>query len=252
MLIVERHREILSRVNREGSARVTELARLLQVTEETIRRDLEKLEVEGRLLRSHGGAVTVKSDTRELPFSVRQVSQEQEKIAIAAAAVCHVSEGDTLFIDASTTAWQFARVLPDIRVTVLTNAIKVVLELASRARARVICTGGALSTAPMALVGPSAERILEDYHVDKVFFSAKAVDLERGLSDANEIHATLKRRMLAIADQRILLADHTKFGVNALTVFGRLAEVTHVITDRRIDPAVLKELRKMRLKVSVA
>lgn len=238
MLVVERQRGIVEIVDREGSIRVTELARNFQVTEETIRRDLEKLESEGKLERSHGGAVSVQNTDTEIPFTQREINHVREKILIAQEAVTRVKGGDTILLDASTTAWQMARLLPDMSLTVLTNAIQVALELANRPNVRVIMSGGMLLSSSLSLAGPLAERFLAEYHVDKLFLSCKGVDFHRGVSDANEWQATLKKRMLAIADESYLLVDHSKFKVNALSVFAHLHDFHEVITDDLIEDSL--------------
>jgi DeoR/GlpR family transcriptional regulator of sugar metabolism len=252
VLVAERQREILTVLNRDGSVRVTELAKQFAVTEETIRRDLEKLEIEGRLQRSHGGAVQVQNGGRETHFTEREVRQEQEKSAIAREAVKRVQDGDTIFVDASSTALHFARALPDMNITVLTNAMKVAAELSNRPRIRLICTGGLLTPSSLSFVGPAAERILSEYHVDKLFFSCKGIELKRGLSESNELQATLKRRMISIADQRFLLADHTKFGVKGLTVFAQPGDFQELITDRKAPADGVIALRELGVKVALA
>jgi len=250
MLVAERRREIVNIVGQEKSLRVVELARMFQVTEETIRRDLEKLEVEGKLIRSHGGAVSNKSMEREIPYSEREISHMQEKVKIAQEAVSRVVERDTILLDASTTAWQMARLLPDMRLTVLTNAMKVALELAERSKIKVISTGGTLSAPSLSFIGPLAEKTLQEYHVNKLFFSCKGIDLDRGLSDPNESHALLKRCMMDIADQSYLLVDHSKFGVKALTMFAPIKDLHEVITDDKLDPEMLERLQQLTLKVT--
>lgn len=117
MLVAERHQKIFDLVNQRGSIRVTELSEILGVTEETIRRDLDKLEGEGKLSRSHGGAVRVQGD-QEIPYFEREIQNVEEKIAIAREAVKHISADDRIILDASTTAWYMAKVLPDIPLTV--------------------------------------------------------------------------------------------------------------------------------------
>ncbi len=250
MLVAERHREIVNLVDNEGSVRVAELAKLFQVTEETIRRDLEKLEAEGKLLRSHGGAVSAKNSERETHFSEREISHIQEKMAIAREAVSRVEEGDTILLDASTTAWQMARLLPDMRMTVLTNAIKVAVELAERSKIRVISTGGTLSAPSLSFIGPIAEKTLQSYHVNKLFLSCKGVDIERGLSDSNELQAMLKRNMISIADRCYLLVDHSKFGVKSLTRIAQLKEIHEVITDENTDQSIVEQLQRMDMTVT--
>lgn len=252
MLVAERHREIVSIVDKENSVRVTELAKRFGVTEETIRRDLEKLEAQGKLLRSHGGAVSVRHIEVETPFSERKIAQAEEKAAIAREAVKRIHEGDVILLDASTTAWQIAQLLPDMSLTVLTNAIKVAVELSNHMHVRVISTGGTLSSRSLSYVGPLAERSLEMYHANKVFFSCKGVDLTAGISDSNEWQALLKKRMLDIAQERYLLVDHTKFGVKALTVFGQLSQVNEVITDSKTSEETVNKLKDLGLSVTLA
>lgn len=253
MLVAERHREIVSLVEKEGSVRVTELARLFNVTEETIRRDLERLELDGKLQRSHGGAVTIQEEETETPFSQREISHVEEKIQIAREALHRIQEGDTILLDASTSAWQLARMLPDMYLTVLTNSIKVAMELAAHQKTRVISTGGALLPSSLSFIGPQAERFLEEYRVDKLFLSCQGLDFRRGLSDSNEWQANLKQRMISIADKRYLLVDHSKFQTNSLTVFGKLQDIDEVITDCHVDDALLVQLQASGVnKISIA
>jgi len=249
MLVVERQREIVGLVERERSVRVNLLARRFQVTEETIRRDLEKLEREGKLVRSHGGAVFFGHGGRETPIAERAVHSVQEKTAIARDAVQRIEEGDTILVDASTTAMQMVRLLPDIELTVLTNSLQVCQELAGRTRMRVICTGGELSVLSLSFVGPRAEQMLADYHVNRLFFSCTGVDLSYGLSDINEDQAVLKQRMMAAADHTYLLADRSKFGIRALKRFGALEEVKTMITNDGLNPALLAALAEREITV---
>ncbi len=252
MLVAERHREIVAVVNKRGSIRVTELAQLFHVTEETIRRDLEKLESQGKLQRSHGGAVRTESTERETPFSEREIAHVKEKSAIAREAVKRVEEYDSIILDASTTAWQMARLLPNIRLTVVTNAIKVAMELANRSRITVISTGGTLSPESLSYVGPLAERSLETYHVNKLFFSCSGLHTEHGLSDPTEWQAVLKRRMMSIAGQCYLLVDHSKFGVQAFSTIADVAGVHEVITDDKVDSDNVKQLEQVGVSVTLA
>lgn len=248
LLVAERHREIVSLVDRERSVRVTSLARLFQVTEETIRRDLEKLESEGKLVRSHGGAVS-RSGGHELSFAERELSFFGDKQAIAREAVKLVEEGDTILIDASTTALQMARLLPDMTLTVLTNSMQVCIELTNRPRMRVVCTGGTLSPPTLSFVGFRAEQMLSEYHIHRLFFSCSGIDFEHGLSDINESQAVLKQRMMSVTDQTYLLVDKSKFGVKSLKRFGKVADVKSIITTDTIDPAIVRELELLRVGV---
>jgi len=239
-------------VTEGGSARVTDLAKHFGVTEETIRRDLEKLESEGKLLRSHGGAVAPVVASGERHYTERQVANTREKSAIARLAVQLIEEGDTVVLDASSTVLHLARLLPDIDVTVLTNSIQVALALADRPRVRVVGTGGTLSSASLSFAGPQAEESLEKYYVNKAFLSCTGVDLEFGLSDINERQALLKVKMMDIAARTYLLADHSKFGAKSLRRFSRIEDVDEIITDSSVDADTLEMIRQAGPTVIVA
>ncbi|RCW45551.1 DeoR/GlpR family DNA-binding transcription regulator [Paenibacillus prosopidis] len=250
MLVAERYDKIVQLVNERGSIRVTELSELCQVTEETIRRDLDRLEQAGRLRRSHGGAVSVKDQQPEIPYFEREVTRADEKKRIAEEAVKLIQPKDRILLDASTTAWYMAASMPDIPLTVLTNSIKVAMELSSKEKIEVISTGGILASRSLSYVGPLAERSLDAYHVDKAFFSCKGVHLERGVSESNELQARIKHKMVGMADQVILLADSSKFGVQAFTHVADLSDIHTIITDGRVSSELLLQLKEKQIAVT--
>ncbi|WP_276352038.1 DeoR/GlpR family DNA-binding transcription regulator [Cohnella caldifontis] len=253
MLVAERYEKIVQLVNERGSIRVTELSELCNVTEETIRRDLDRLEAAGRLRRSHGGAVSVKDSPyqqAEIPYAEREIQHAEEKRRIAEAAVSRIQPGDRILLDASTTAWYMAQSLPDLPLTVLTNSIKVAMELASKEKIEVICTGGLLARRSLSYVGPLAERSLDAYHVDKLFFSCKGVHPERGVSESNELQARVKQKMIGIADQVVLLADASKFGVQAFTHVADWRDVDAVVSDTGLSADAIAALRDKSISVT--
>jgi DeoR/GlpR family transcriptional regulator of sugar metabolism len=250
MLVAERYDKIVQLVNERGSIRVTELSELCQVTEETIRRDLDRLEQAGRLRRSHGGAVSVKDQQPEIPYFEREVTRADEKKRIAEAAVMLIQPKDRILLDASSTAWYMAASMPDIPLTVLTNSIKVAMELSGKEKIEVISTGGILASRSLSYVGPLAERSLDAYHVDKAFFSCKGVHMERGISESNELQARIKHKMVGMADQVILLADSSKFGVQAFTHVADLGEIDAVITDGHLSGELLAQLKEKQIAVT--
>lgn len=249
MLVAERYEKIVKLVGERGSIRVSELSELCQVTEETIRRDLDRLESEGRLRRSHGGAVSIKEQQSEIPYFEREVTNAEEKKRIAQEAVGWIQPHDRVLLDASSTAWYMASYLPDIPLTVLTNSIKVATELSGKEKIVVISTGGQLARGSLSYVGPLAERSLDAYHVDKLFLSCKGVHLERGISESNEMQALVKKKMIDIAEQVILLADSSKFGVRAFTHVAELTEADAVITDRGLSPDTVSQLQERGFSV---
>lgn len=251
MLVAERYEKIAQLVNERGSIRVSELSELCNVTEETIRRDLDRLELAGRLRRSHGGAVSVKELQPEIPFIEREVASAEEKKRIAEEAVKLIQPKQRILLDASTTAWYMSKLVPDMPLTVLTNSVQVVTELSAKEKIEVIATGGRLSPRSLSFVGPLAERSLETYYVDKLFLSCKGVHLERGISESSEQQARLKQQMISIADQVVLLADSSKFGVQAFTHVASLSQLDAIITDRKLSKEMNELLTGQGLSVTM-
>ncbi|MCY8495813.1 DeoR/GlpR family DNA-binding transcription regulator [Bacillus atrophaeus] len=250
MLVAERHQKIVELVNLRSSIRVSELSDIFTVTEETIRRDLEKLEKENKLSRSHGGAVSIQQQESEVHFSEREITNVSEKKAIAREAAEYVESGDRIILDASTTAWYMAKILPDIQLTVITNSMKAAIELSQKDKIEVISTGGFLLSESLSYVGPLAERSLETYHVNKTFLSCKGFDINGGLSDSNEWQALLKKRMIERSDQTILMADSSKFGSREFSHIARIHVISRIITDSKINPEYTKALEEKKVKVT--
>jgi len=250
MLVAERQQKIVELVNERKSVRVTELSQLFSVTEETIRRDLEKLEKEKKLSRSHGGAISVNpSDSLEIPYFEREITNVDEKKEIAIEAAKQIVEGDKLILDASTTAWYMAKSLPDITLTVLTNSIKVAMELSSKKQITVISTGGILLSESLSFVGPLAETSLDSYHVKKAFISCKGLHLARGISESNEQQARMKQRMIDNADTVYLMIDHSKFGIQTFSHISDLEMIDHIIADSKVDSTIIKQLEEKSLHI---
>lgn len=252
MLAAERQRQILNRVLQGGSVRVVNLAKEFSVTEETIRRDLERLGAGGQLIRTHGGAVPVASDRSDLPFGIRENVHLEQKRAIARAAAKHVNEGDVIALDASSTAYELARALPEYSLTVVTNSLSVATVLADRTGVRVIGTGGVLDTPSLSFVGSLAEESLGRFHIRKLFFSCQGLDVENGLTVTEDDHARIKRRMLDLADSAYLLVDSSKFGVKALQFFARVTETDVLITDPGAPQEAIQKIREGGVRVETA
>ena len=252
MLAVDRQREISAIIMREGSARVDVLADMFSVARETIRRDLARLEAMGRVKRSHGGAARVAGDDYALTFSERRILNIKEKRAIASEALRFIEEGDSIILDASTTTWQMAKMLPDIPLTVLTNSVKVIVELARCKKVHVLGTGGEFSGSYLAFRGSRAEQMVTGYHLNKVFMSCSGLDMEYGLSDTNEQQAELKRKMLSAADNKFILVDHSKINVRNLINITKVDEFDYLITDRDLGKREREILADKGVDIRVA
>ncbi len=252
MLAVERHRELLKLLSRNGSVRTAEVARSLRVTEETVRRDFEKLEADGLLQRMHGGAVQLEANRREFPVTERARQHAAEKSSIARAALALLQAGQTIFLDASTTTLQVAHLLGETPLTVVTNSLQIATALAGRSSLKTIVLGGSLLPSSLSCAGWAAEQTLDLYHLDTAFFSCRGLDVERGLSDATEDQARLKRRVVDHASSAVLLADHSKVGVASSYFFARNCEIDIWITDIAPRRQVKSALTAQGVRVQIA
>ncbi|MEO1498477.1 MAG: DeoR/GlpR family DNA-binding transcription regulator [Planctomycetota bacterium] len=236
MLPKQREAEILSDLDRRGVVTVSDLADRLEVTGETIRRDLIKLEGLGRLVRTHGGAVAPSADTVESPFAVRKTDRAKEKRSIGSVAARSVGPGAVIAIDASTTCLEVARQLPALdaaeTITVVSNGLDVVRWLSGRRGVEVICTGGEFDAAGACFVGPIAEATLRRFAFDRAFLSCRGYDDQRGASEASPAHAALKLQMLHQADAAWLLVDSSKIGTRSGCFFAEATAFTTIVSDK--------------------
>lgn len=232
MLAVERRNLILEKLQDERKVVVSELSALFGVSEETIRRDLDKLDKEGLAVKSYGGAVLNENTSLDMPFNVRKKRNMEGKQTIANLVSLLVQEGEHIFIDPSTTAVAIVKAMKSKRkLTVITSSIEVLVELSDVSGWDIICTGGTLRENYLALVGPRAADAISSFYADKVILSCKGIDLEHGITDANEMFSQVKQTMLKSAKQRILAADHTKFGKVAFSRICELSDIDMVVTD---------------------
>ena len=199
--------------------------------------------------REHGGAVRVNDSRSDLPLDSREMANVAEKAAIARVALAQIQKGDTVFFDASSTVFHLASLLANLEVTVLTNGLKVAVELARQPAVEVILVGGVVSHRSLSCQGTLTDQMLESYHVQKVFISCRGLDAERGLSEANAEQAGLRRKIIKLSDQTIVLADHTKMGLKSSYFFARLADVDTLITDRPPEKKVKQALRRSDCKL---
>lgn len=240
MLAAERRRRILEAAG-SGTARVSELAAELGVSEMTVRRDLEALDEEGSLRKVRGGAVRRHSRGEELLASTKAVHRRDAKTAIATAAARLVEPDSTIAIGAGTTTVELAGCLTGrTDLTVITNSVAVFAELTDPGRRTgptVYLTGG-VRTRSDALVGPVADAALERFRVDQVFLGSHAIDPGGTLLTPNLAEAQTNRQLIAIADRLVVLADRSKFAETGTCVFADLDRVSVLVTDIGLDPAV--------------
>ena len=236
MLPVERRNRIIGKLQMEKMVYVAPLAREFDVSEETIRRDLERLDRDGIATKSYGGATIREAKTLDLPFNIRRTSHVTEKQIIASLVAEMVEDGDHLFLDASSTAVYVADALKTKGfrdLTIVTNSVENLLELAGQTDWDIISSGGRMAQRYLALFGPTACEGIAAFHADKAFLSCKALSLSHGIMEGSEEVMQTKRAMIRNAGEVWLTADSSKFGQAAFTRLCGFDAVHGIITDRR-------------------
>ncbi|HXF03184.1 MAG TPA: DeoR/GlpR family DNA-binding transcription regulator [Arthrobacter sp.] len=241
MLAPERRRYLLQELSVRETVRVSEVAHTLQVSEMTVRRDIDALDGEGVLRKVHGGATRLRGTQEAEPgFSVNLGRQRQAKLAIGRAARDLLRPGATIAISAGTTTYCLAGLLAGLEgLTVVTNSLTGadVARRSTGGEATVILTGGE-RTPSEALVGPVATAAIRSLHVDICFLGVHGIHPEGGLSTPNLAEADTNAALAESADRLVVLADHTKFGLRALAPIVPLAAVDTLITDAGIPDGV--------------
>ncbi|MEV6025598.1 DeoR/GlpR family DNA-binding transcription regulator [Streptomyces sp. NPDC052036] len=232
MFAAERRQLILEMVRANGAVSLRELARVVQTSEVTVRRDVRALEAEGLLDRRHGGAVLPGGFTRESGFPQKSHLATAEKTAIADLAAGLVEEGEAIVVGAGTTTQELARRLARVPgLTVVTNSLLVAQALAHANRVEVVMTGGTLRGSNYALVGSGAEQSLQGLRVSKAFLSGSGLTAERGLSTSNMLSASVDRALVQAAAEVVVLADHTKLGTDTMFQTVPTDLITRLVTD---------------------
>ena len=231
MLYNQRINSILAMVTRKRTVTVAELKERLGVSEVTIRKDLDVLVGEGILMRTHGGAAMAEDYGSLRTVGMRQGTHLDEKLAIAKAARRLVNEGDIVYLDAGTTCLQLARELTDLSLTVVTNSLDVLNALQGVDGIALYCLGGSFRREAQAFIGPQAVESLSQFQIQKCFVGTTGFSSDGVFSTQNLLEAQLKRQVLSASRHRTVLADTSKFGVSAFTIFARPGDVDLVITD---------------------
>ncbi|MFC9028704.1 DeoR/GlpR family DNA-binding transcription regulator [Streptomyces arboris] len=254
LLAEQRRALILDEVRRRGGVRVNELTRRLNVSDMTIRRDLDALARQGVIEKVHGGAVpVVEASTHEPGFEVKSALELSAKEDIARTAAAMAQPGSAIALSGGTTTYALARHLLDVPdLTVVTNSVRVadVFHDAQRpaagrgarpGTATVVLTGG-VRTPSDSLVGPVADRAIDSLHFDLLFLGVHGISAEAGLSTPNLAEAETNRRFVRSARRVVVVADHTKWGTVGLSSFATLDEVDTFVTDAGLAPGAREEI----------
>lgn len=250
MYAPERYRSIVERVLGKGRASVLDLAEDLDVTPETIRRDLSELERQGLLQRVHGGAIPTGSVGFEQSVDAREQVLVDEKNRIAKAAIKELPEAGAIIIDSGTTTSRLVHLIPDDReLTVITDSVAHALVLANKINITTMLIGGRVRSRTLATVDQWAIDALSNVYADVAILGTNGISLERGLTTPDQPEAAVKRAMLAGAKRKIVLADHSKFGNDQFAQFGNISDLDLIITDSGVEKKFVKEIESLEVKV---
>ncbi|MGJ4859968.1 DeoR/GlpR family DNA-binding transcription regulator [Labrys sp. La1] len=251
MLAVERKTRILDLVTRNRSVVVAELSQELGVTEETIRRDLNKLEKEGLLSRTHGGAIALQGEAEDLPYRTRHLINIEAKRSIAGKASTLVRDGDAVMMDSSSTAYETLRAIGNRRdLTLITNSVRILSD-PSLPPYTIMSVGGELRRRSMTFVGPLAGQTIAQFNADVALISCKAISLTGGLMEANMADADVKRAFIESAQRVCLLVDSEKFDKTALISICGFGPIDFVVTDREPSPEWRELFERNQVKLIV-
>lgn len=241
MLAVERRNLILEKLQVDRRVIVSELSQMFHVSEETIRRDLDKLDRDGLAVKSYGGAIINENTNIDLPFNVRKQRNTSGKQKIAEMITELVEDGEHIILDPSTTAVFIAKALKGKKnLTVITNSIEVLIESSDVSGWDIISTGGILKSDFLALVGPRTVEGFKAFNVEKVIFSCKGIDMAKGITDANELFTQAKQTMLNSASCKILAVDQSKFEKVAFSKICNIDQIDLIVTDAKPEPRWLE------------
>ena len=249
----ERQDHIARFVEEHGRARVADLSQRFAVSGVTIRKDLLVLETAQRLVRAHGGAIAIDRSRPEVSFDIRERLQADEKARIGMAGAALVRDGESIVMDASTTALSVARQLKArprwSQLTVITNGLRIAFELAGQPGITVLMLGGRVRWEALSVVGQLGDGLFDRINVQTAFLGAAGFTVESGLADATDEEAQIKRAMVAAAREVIAIVDHTKWERAAFATFCPTDQIGLVLTDAAAPAAMVAELRRRKIDV---
>lgn len=248
MLTAERRRSIMQALQRDGKVLASELSKALNVSEDTIRRDLRELSASGLLQRVHGGALP--RSPAAASFTARQQQAAGAKVAIAQAAIQLIRQGQVIILDGGTTPLQVAQRLPqDLRITVITHSPPIAQALAEYTAIEVIVIGGKLYRHSMVTVGAVAVEAFRNIRADLCFLGIYSLHPDIGISTIDLEECYVKRAMIASAAEVVALASSEKLGTASPYIIGPLKDLTHLVTERAVPEEMLAPYRRLGITV---
>jgi DeoR family fructose operon transcriptional repressor len=245
-----RKRFVISYLEKNEFISIQEISTRCNISKITARRDLNELEKEGLLIRTHGGAIRTENSMRIFDFDNKAVRYKNEKIEICRFASSFINENDTIYMDCGTTVYYLARFITRFKnLRVITNSLPVVSELLPYPQIKTYLIGGELDNSRKALYGPMTETLLDRYKADKAFIGAGGVSINHGLSSIDEKEASVTRKMAEAAKCVFLLCDSSKLEKDSYFTYSSLMLVNYLITDQNAEPAILNLYKEKQINI---
>lgn len=250
LMKLERQRLIRKQVKTNGRVTVPELSQRFNVSEATIRRDLDDLTEQGWVRRTHGGAMNNERVSREQPMVIRAGEHQAEKERIGQAATNLIRENETIFLGSGSTALEIARHLPpDLTLTVITNSLPIVNALTDYENIELIVIGGMLRTSEYSMVGHIAEQAIKEFRADRVFIGMHAIDIRHGFTNDFLPEVMTDRAILEIGLQVVIVSDSSKFGRISSVLVAPVESADLIITDDNLLEEIVEEIRSLEVDV---
>ena len=254
MLGEERREYILNQVKRTGSINAIDIAKTLDVSETTVRRDLNRLARKKLVRRTYGGALAVIPVGSEMKFDIQKEKYIEEKKKIALVASRLIEDGDVILLEAGTTGLQTAANISHIKnLTIITNSCDIAsMLIKTNPGFNIILSGGLLKTDTRTLVGPFADHTFKNINVDKAFIGITGIDTEKGITATDHIEAQTKKTIIESAKSIIALCDSSKFGHISVNFVSEITKINILITDSEGDKKFISDLSDRGIRVMIS
>lgn len=245
-----RKQKILDIIKADGSVKVTELSKIFDISEVTVRNDLADMENKGLLSRVHGGAISSYKPYYSMNMAQRLETNQSEKVDIADKVSNLIEPNDTIMLNSGTTTLLAFRKFPaDYNLNIVTNSIAIALEASSNPNYNVVLVGGSLNTKYQFSFGPDAINQLKNYHADKFILSVDGIDETHGFTTYYEKEAEVDRTMIRQSDKCIVVADHTKFNRSAFVKISDVSVADCIVTNSSVEEEIISKYTKSGIKI---